>query len=61
MPVEHARSMFQLSKALSRNNNQHEAEKMRYDAELYLKQRDQNVVDYNTEDVYDRLIPIFWR
>ncbi|EHK22215.1 uncharacterized protein TRIVIDRAFT_191059 [Trichoderma virens Gv29-8] len=70
MPVEHARSLFKLSKALiqksSSNENENdvsenEAQDLRDEAEVYLLRRDKGATDFGNEDVYDRWVPIFWR
>lgn len=64
MPVEHARSLFKLSEALlddSHNGSSSEAEALRGEAEVYLKKRKPEITACDTEEIYDNLIPIFWR
>ena len=64
MPVEHARNLFKLSETLlqdSHDDSSHEAETLRDEAEIYLKKKKPDVVACDTEEVYENLIPIFWR
>lgn len=63
MPVEHARSLFKLSEALLQENydSEDESKRLRDEAEVYLKKRKPDAVNFSTEDAYDSLIPIFWR
>lgn len=63
MPVEHARSLFKLSEALSQEQfgDDSEAEELRDDAEIFLKRRNADATDFGSEDQYDKFVPIFWR
>ncbi|KAI4681756.1 uncharacterized protein J4E84_007351 [Alternaria hordeiaustralica] len=62
MPVEHARSLFKLSEALTQDPQyESEAEGFRDKAEKNLRERDPSATDFGSEEPYDLLIPIFWR
>lgn len=69
-PVEHIRNHIKLSQALSQgslDDSQREEAKKWLDEEWLnqaktdVRQRYPNVQDWSSEDVYDNLIPIFWR
>lgn len=62
--IEHARNMFKLSEALLQDtldDSQAEAISLREDAENALRRVKPDSIKCDTEDVYDELIPIFWR
>ncbi|KAK2595619.1 hypothetical protein QQS21_006666 [Conoideocrella luteorostrata] len=62
--VEHARTLFKLSQALLRGNSdetQEKGAKSRKEAEIMLREAKPDVVSWDTEDAYDRFVPIFWR
>ena len=70
MPVEHARSLSKLSEALMQNSfsnvnerddSEKEAQGSRCKAEEYLLKKDGSAMNFETEDVYDKWVPIFWR
>ncbi|GAW14062.1 hypothetical protein ANO14919_034540 [Xylariales sp. No.14919] len=68
MPVEHARSLFKLSEALTQNSSSDEensdgdeAQDLRDEAEVFLLRRDENATEFSTEHAYDKWVPIFWR
>ncbi|KAI0412494.1 hypothetical protein F5X98DRAFT_367241 [Xylaria grammica] len=68
MPVEHARSLFKLSEALTQNSSLDgdnsdgdEAQDLRDEAEVFLLRRDKNATEFSTEHAYDKWVPIFWR
>jgi hypothetical protein len=64
MPVEHARNLFKVSEALLQNDqadNKDKAETYRTQAVTFLKKRIPDMITCDTEDIYDNLIPIFWR
>lgn len=62
MPVEHARGLFKLSKALLQDScDSEEAKALRDEAELYLLRRDPQAVEFGKEEDYDQWVPIFWR
>lgn len=69
-PVEHIRNHIKLSQALSQDsldNSQREEAKKWLDEEWLnqaktdVRRRYPKVQDWSSEDVYDNLIPIFWR
>jgi hypothetical protein len=63
-PVEHGRTLFKLSEALLQDNHEgseQEAEALREQAEVFLERRMPDAGRFDSEEVYDRLIPIFWR
>ncbi|KAH8423758.1 tetratricopeptide repeat protein [Aspergillus melleus] len=67
MPVEHARSLFKLSKALLQvtkvdsDVNASEVESLRNEAQTCLKMRTSDVAAWDREETCDNLIPILWR
>ncbi|QKX54573.1 uncharacterized protein TRUGW13939_01660 [Talaromyces rugulosus] len=64
MPVEHARNLFKASEALLQDDkadSKDKAENYRMQAETLLKMRNPDIIACDTEDIYDNLIPIFWR
>lgn len=69
-PVEHIRNHIKLSQVLSQDSlddSQREEAKKWLDekwlnkAKIDVRQRYPKVQDWSSEDVYDKLIPIFWR
>jgi hypothetical protein len=63
-PTEHARSVFKLSGALLQDTvdeSYAEAITLHDDAENTLRKVKPDIVGFNTEGVYDDLVPIFWR
>ncbi|KAI0437937.1 hypothetical protein F4803DRAFT_536882 [Xylaria telfairii] len=63
-PVEHARSLFKLSEALSQDNmdtSHAEAITLRDEAENNLRRANPTGIRFDTESAYDDLVPIFWR
>jgi hypothetical protein len=63
-PAEHARCLFKLSEALVQDNidsSQAEAITLRDDAENTLRKAKSTIISFDTESVYDELVPIFWR
>ncbi|EME85066.1 uncharacterized protein MYCFIDRAFT_135445 [Pseudocercospora fijiensis CIRAD86] len=63
MPVEHARSLFKLSEALTQDNHDGgaEAERLRNEAEVFLRKMDPGASAFDTEYAYDRHVPLYWR
>jgi hypothetical protein len=63
MPVEYARGLLKLAKALVQDSphNAAEARKLRDEAAAFLLEGDPNLVEYISEAYIDTLVPIFWR
>lgn len=64
MPIEHARSLFKLSEALLRLEDEkytEEARSLQAEAETSLRKRIPDGPISHTESTYDNLISIFWR
>ncbi|KAH8161060.1 hypothetical protein CIB48_g7180 [Xylaria polymorpha] len=63
-PVEHARSLFKLPEALLQHNmdtSHAEAITLRDEVENVLRKANSTIIRFDTESVYDDLVPIFWR
>jgi hypothetical protein len=56
--------MFKFSEALSQdscNDSRDKAQDYKDKAKTYLRKKNPDVATWDTEDAYDRLIPVFWR
>jgi hypothetical protein len=62
MPVEHARTLYKLSEALTQEpRGEDEAVLLRDEAEKFLLLRDPNAKKTESEKTYDDLVCILWR
>lgn len=55
-PLQASKTLFQ-----SPDTYHGEAEKLREEAEAYLKRRNPEATKFDSEDEYDKFVPIFWR